>query len=258
MKTYVYWKERLYFVLSLIFTVAIYFAIVKGLISVVKDPSLLTTYIVFVIYLAFIIVYLIVAHLVLIGHLQGNAIRITKNQFPEIYNILVNQCEKVKLKKIPTMYLLQSGGMLNAFATKLFGRNYVVVYSDILEKAYSDGNDVVEFIISHELSHVKRNHLTKKILLLPTFLIFPLMLAYSRACEYTCDKIASDINQSGAINGLVLLSAGKYLYTKVNIEDFIKTAGEERSFAKWLAEKLSTHPHTSKRIARLKMLHLSL
>ena len=216
-----------------------------------EDTSLLTTGIVFIVYIIFIILFFLISHITLVGHLQGNAIQITTKQFPEIYSLLESQCESLGMKKIPTLYLIQSGGILNAFATRLAGKNYVVLYSDIFEKAYSDGKDVVEFILAHELVHLKRNHILKRLLVFPANILLILTLAYSRACEITCDSYASEISPSGSKRGLVLLSAGTSLYSKVNIEEYIYCANKKKTFAKWLSEILSTHPHISKRIDRL-------
>lgn len=74
------------------------------------------------------------------------------------------------------------------------------------------------------------------------------MYAYYRACEYTCDEIGNALNSKGTINGLLILAAGKNLYNKVNVKEFIIQDKVEYSFWKWFAEKLSSHPTLSKRI----------
>ncbi len=187
---------------------------------------------------------------ILVGHIKGNAVKITKTQFPDIYAILEKYCEKLKID-IPSSYILQSDGVLNAFATKFIGRNYVVIYSEILELAYEKGQEALEFVIAHELGHVKRNHMTKKLLLFPSVIIPFLASAYSRACEYTCDNIGKSLSPIGAINGLLILAAGKQLYQKVNAEEYIKNEQYETSFWKWFAEKVSSHPHLPKRLSNI-------
>lgn len=251
MELKVFWKEHLYFWLSLVVTIGVYYLIIDSIISLINNPQLLTTMIVFLVYIVFIVLYVVFMKIILIGHLQGNAVRITEKQFPEIFTILTHQCIRLQIKKAPTMYLIQSGGILNAFATRFMGRNYVVIYSDIMEKAFSDGTEVVEFIIGHELTHIKQNHLIKRLLIMPANLLFLLTLAYSRACEITCDSFASVLSPNGAEKGLVLLAAGKNLYSRVNIMEYIKEAENEKTFAKWFSEKMSTHPHITKRLSKL-------
>jgi len=67
--------------------------------------------------------------------------------------------------------LLQEGGLLNAFAKKYFNANYIVIYSDLLETYYEGDKDAVEFVIAHEMGHIKRNHLWKDLLLAPSLFI---------------------------------------------------------------------------------------
>ncbi len=146
---------------------------------------------------------------------------------------------------------MQSGGMLNAFATKFLGRNFVIIYSDVLELAYKEGEPAVAFIIAHELAHIKRKHLTWRGLLYPAMLVPLLGPAYSRACEYTSDLIAAQLVPEGAIQGLTVLATGKRLYQKLNILEVINQSEEESGFWIWLSEKFSNHPNLIKRINRV-------
>jgi len=241
-------KEKVYFVLSVLVSILVYYYIAKYIANTAANPQLLATNIILIVYLVLIILFFIFSHIIMIGRLHGNAIKVTNYQFPEIYNLVIKNCERINLTRIPTVYLMQSGGVLNAFATRFIGRNYIVLYSDIMEKAFDDGIDVVDFIIAHELIHVKKKHVLKGLLILPANILFLLTLAYSRACEYTCDLNASKLSPEGYKNGLVLLSAGKHLYERVQIDRFIEDALSEKTFAKWFAELLSTHPHISNRI----------
>lgn len=195
----------------------------------------------------------LIAGIMLIGHLRGNAIKINDRQFPEIYEILKRNSDRLELKKAPEMYLLQSGGILNAFATKFSGRNYIVLYSDVLSAAYQEGIHAVEFIISHELGHIKRNHLGKfnSLFLLPARIIPFLGHAYSRACEYTCDSIGYSLCPEGAEKGILILAAGKDLYKKVNTQELLNNIAYEDGFVMWVVELLMTHPCLVKRIEEL-------
>ncbi|MBI9109336.1 MAG: M48 family metallopeptidase [Spirochaetales bacterium] len=245
-------KENIYFTISLVASIIIYFFIIKSIAEALRNPQDFVANIVLIIYVVMIILFWIFSHIMMIGRLHGNAVKVTEKQFPEIYDIAVKNCRALEIKKIPTIYLLQSGGLLNAYATRYIGRNYVVLFSDIMEKAFDNGIDVVDFIVAHELTHIKKNHILKRLFIIPANIIFLLTLAYSRACEYTCDLNASVAAPNGCEKGLVLLAAGKHLYEKVNIEEFINDSINEKSFAKWFAEVFSTHPHLTNRIKNIR------
>lgn len=154
-------KEQLYFRIRLVVSILFYLILTVGTMST------------FIFYMAIFTLYILFSHGVLIGYLKGNAIRINQNQFPEIFALVEECSRKLGLEKIPTVYLVQAGGLLNAYATRFLGRNYVVLYSDILETAFEEGNKAIEFIIAHELGHIKRKHMTKNLLLFPSaFVLF--------------------------------------------------------------------------------------
>ncbi|MFZ4398652.1 MAG: M48 family metallopeptidase [Bacteroidales bacterium] len=241
-------KEGLYFSIKLVVSLLIYALIIYFLMEGITEEN--AKYVsVFVFYALIIAIVLVFRLGILIGNLKGNAIKISTDQFPDIYEIALEQSAKLGLKKTPDIYLLQAGGLLNAFATRFSGRNYVVIYSDILEEAYENNKTSVEFIIGHELGHIKRKHMSKQLWLFPSIIIPFLNSAYSRACEYSCDSIGAGLCPMGVRNGLVLLAAGKKLYGKVNIDKFIVQKETETGFWSWFAEKTSSHPKLCKRIA---------
>ncbi len=189
------------------------------------------------------------------GQMMSNAIRISENQFPELYEIIKRLSRELNLNEVPDAFLIQEGGLLNAFATRLyFRRNYMVFYADIVEVAYREGDfNSLEFIIAHEMAHIKAGHVT----LLYNLAIFPiayvpilknlLWTALSRAREYTSDRIAIRIAPLGK-RGLIVLSAGEHLYKDVNYEEYLKIARAPEGFWIWSNNLLSTHPALIRRI----------
>jgi Zn-dependent protease with chaperone function len=244
--------EQVYFALKVIAAVAGYILIAVCLISffaLATKPAV--TIIVF--YAVLIFLYLIIRLGVMIGYIKGNAVRITKKQFPVIYEIIEKQCWHLGIQKIPSVFVQQNGGTLNAFATKFLGSNYVVIYSEVLEEAFEGNLETVEFILGHELGHVKRKHVSKMIWLFPSLIVPFLGKAYSRGCEYTCDNIGHAFNPKGSHKGLLLLAAGKKTWTRVNAAAFLEQERTETGFWFWFAEKLSTHPRLTKRLGRFRL-----
>jgi len=244
-------KENFYFYVRLVISLGLYYWLIKFAITSFQseDPRLTSLYLMVYVYAIIILLFVFFRFAVLIGHLKGNAIKLSPNQFPDIYQTVVKQSQLLGLKYVPDVYILQSGGILNAFATKFMGNNYIVLYSEIVESAYEQDKNILEFITGHELGHIKRNHMIKNLLLFPSFLIPFLAAAYSRACEYTCDNIAHSLSPMGAKSGLLILASGRTLYKKVNLKDYLAQDQTEAGFWKWFAEKVSSHPNLTKRIA---------
>ncbi len=243
-------SENVLYVLNLLVSALVLLGIVSLVASAGQGEATASTLTIILVYVAFIVAYVFIAKGLLVGRLRGNGIRITDAQFPEVYQVYRELLQKLGFRAEPRLYCVQSGGVLNAFATRMMFRNYVVVYSEILEAAYEEGRDAVTFVLAHELAHIKRGHLVKNFFIYPAFLLLPLRLAYSRACEYTCDSIGMECASRKGLEGLLILAAGRALGPRVNVPEYLARAGEEKGFWVWFAEFMSTHPNIPKRVRR--------
>lgn len=104
----------------------------------------------------------------------------------------------------------------------------VVLTSTMFELIEQNAEDELTFVIAHELAHIKRRHISKQLIILPALWIPGLTQAYSRACEYTCDRYASYYtgNTEAANNCLTIIGIGKTLFQYVNREAYLKQADE--------------------------------
>ncbi len=237
MEKLVHRKERFYFLLCLGFSALAY--------------ALLVWTIVGIPYLVLAALVATLAHGLAIGTLQGNAVRVSERQFPEVQRLIERLSLQLGLPRPPAAYVLQAGGLLNAFATRFLGRNFVVISTDVLELAAANGEPALGFVVAHELAHVKRGHAALRPLIFPAMLLPFLGTAYARACEYTCDAFAASCRPDGAADGLRVLVAGKRLYPAVDVSELILQADRNTGFWPWLAEMLSSHPFLPKRVAAL-------
>ena len=93
------------------------------------------------------------------------------------------------MSTVPEVYVVQAGGILNAFATKLLSRRFVAIYSDLLDACDVGGPGEateLDFVIGHEIGHLARRAISPGSGF-PPRASFPLLgPAYSRAREYTC------------------------------------------------------------------------
>jgi Zn-dependent protease with chaperone function len=194
---------------------------------------------------------LLFIHGLLLGRIRGNGVRVSARQFPELRDLAARHAATLGMDKAPDIFIMQSGGVLNAFATRFLGRDFVVLYSDVLALAEREGAPAVSFILAHELAHVRRGHLRNRWLITPGRMIPYLGAAYSRACEYTCDRFGAHCEPQGAIRGLLTLAAGPDLYQRVNVAEYAAQVETEGGFWMRRAEVMATHPHLTKRVAAL-------
>lgn len=235
----VYSKENIYFVLMLITSIFVY--------------SILAVSVIGIIIIFIMVAIALFTHGLFIGYIRGNGVKLSEKQFPEVYDKAKKISEEMGITTVPDIYVIESSGILNALATRFFGKNMVILYSDIFDLINHERHEELHFILAHELAHIKRNHIIKNLLFIPANFVPFLSEAYSRACEYTCDRMASSYiqNVQAGIHSLLILSIGKELSDQVNKDEYIRQLQVEKSFFVWLSEKLSTHPPLPKRIAAL-------
>ena len=239
-------KERVFYALLVIFSLAAYAALAA---AIVLFPEFGNTVLPTLAYIPAFAIALLFARGMMMGHLRGNAVHVTPRQFPKLLEIAKKHAATIGLKKLPEIFVMQSGGALNAFATRFLGRNFVVIYSDVLAMAEARGEAAVGFIVAHELAHLKRGHLRHRWLTMPGRLVPYLSAAYSRACEYTCDRFGAHCQPDGAVDGLLVLAAGRELYRNVDAREYAKQVETQKSYWVNRAEMMASHPHLPKRVA---------
>jgi len=238
-------KENFYFGICVVVSLVLYFVLARIILSGGEIAGTVMVYLVFGIVAYFIF------HGLHLGHVRGNGVRVSSRQFPELNAMADRHSRRLGMDETPAIFVLQSGGVLNAFATRFLGRNFVILYSDVLALATQKGEKAVSFVVGHELGHVQRKHMTRRALLYPAMMFPFLGGAYSRACEYTCDRFGNALEPEAGVDGLLVLAAGRDLYTQVNSAEYVNQAETEQGFFVRFAEILSTHPNLPKRVAAL-------
>jgi len=183
-----------------------------------------------------------------------NSVRIGPNQFPDLYKKACDISKRLGMKRVPEIYIKQNNGMINAFAAYFWGRNYVLLNTEILETAYLEHKDeeAVSFVLAHEIAHIYLNHtkLWYNIAILFSKLIPFLGTALSRAQEFSCDRIAAHICPEGK-HGIFIIVLGRHLYKSVDIETYLHQAENTDGLFEFIVNLSSTHPVNARRILAL-------
>lgn len=231
-------KEETYFVFALLVSIVVWAALAFTIIGMF-----------YVLIFAF---FLWMGNGLLCAHLRSESVRVTEQQLPQLYAAYLEVCTKLNLARPPALYVLQSGGMLNAFATRHAGRSFVVVYSDFVDVLGADSAEM-KFILGHEIGHLRSRHLLKQILLAPGLFMPLLGPAYRRSWESSCDRhgayAAQDIDASA--RAMMVLSGSKGHGPQLNADVFAGQHVNERGFFVSLHELASTYPTHSKRVTDL-------
>ena len=203
-------------------------------------------------YVALIGLFLFFVHLAFVTHLRGSAVRLGPAQFPELYARVQELARTAGLGTEPEAYLLESGGSLNALATKFFRGRMIVLFSDLLDAC---GDDLVarDMVIGHEIGHLKAGHLDHVLLTGPGRLMPFLGAAYARACERTCDRWGAALcgDPAGAVRGLAILAAGGTHAKRMNLQAYVAQRRDLDTGWMTLGSWMSAYPPLSERVELL-------
>jgi Zn-dependent protease with chaperone function/type II secretory pathway pseudopilin PulG len=186
-----------------------------------------------------------------IAWIKGTAVKVTPAQLPELHARFKACCGYLGIEKEPEIYLLHGDGIFNAFATRFFGRDFVVLLSDVVD-AMDAQPDGINFYIGHELGHIRRGHLTGHIWRAPVLWLPLLGAAYSRAQEYTCDLhgAACCEEPDSASRALVALAAGAQQWRNVDLQRYADQSAGNSGFWASFHELIAGYPWLTKRVAR--------
>lgn len=248
-------KEKIYFKISLVFSAIFWIYIlspfqvffssnkIQAFASVGWTISILAL---FQLFFTFI-------NLLSMAYIRTNALKLSEKQLPLLYKTTKEISVHLGLKKTPDIFIINSGGLLNAFATKMLLRRIVVLYSDLVDALTIDNDKKqITAVLAHELGHHALGHTEFWInyFISPSSILIPLSAALSRAREYSADRVMKSLlkDQNICSQSLIKLATGGKLAQKVDIKAYTDQIKEEGGFFSWFAEILSSHPFLPKRI----------
>lgn len=178
--------------------------------------------------------------------LLGSNLKVTERQFPSLHKILRETCEIMDMPE-PLLYV-SSQPMLNAY-TSCPDKPIICLYGYLIDTM---DDDELRFVIGHELSHIKSQHIiyqTLGVILADNMLsailstvpglasfsqaaILALNYAYYewyRAAEYTCDRgglLACQNFKASCTALMKLAGCSKRYIDELNLDEFIEQSRE--------------------------------
>lgn len=186
---------------------------------------------------------------------RSMSVRITDKTYPEIYAIVEEYSQRLGLKRVPKIYMIQGNGVLNAFSSFIPFKQYIEIYADLLEVGYREHHDMdtIRFIIAHEMGHIYYKHATMHYYYSMLFSnVIPILSqTASRTREYSCDRLAQLLSGSDGVDAMMSLTAGIHLYKQVDKADYIEHARKVKGLFVFCYNLVCDHPITSKRVIAL-------
>ncbi|HHT18055.1 MAG TPA: M48 family metalloprotease [Methanobacterium sp.] len=206
----------------------------------------------------------------------GSNIKVTSDNFPELYKLLEEACANIFLKDLPELYI-QWDYDINAFA--IGSQNPIIILNSGAVDLLSD--DELLYLLGHEAGHIKSGHMLYHDMALVIPFLGDLigavtlgigsvvsaglelaLLYWYRMSELTADRAGLLACQDKNTAFSTLMKMGgvpKNFYEKMKTEDFIKQANDFQDFdfntadkvAKTIMISLSEHPWTVLRTSEL-------
>jgi Zn-dependent protease with chaperone function len=183
-------------------------------------------------------------------------IRVSEENFPEIYAKVKEFSQLLGFKKEPEVYVEQMNGSINAYASWVPGKNYVHLNAEVIELLYLEHKDLdtISFIMGHEFGHIYYKHtvlhynfFANLVNMIPVFgqkFMGPLL---QRAREYSVDRVAQVLTDGKCgSDTMMFLSAGRHVYKYVNVDDYMSFVNKDKNFlekfARFVTNLVASHP----------------
>jgi Zn-dependent protease with chaperone function len=251
-------KEKLYGAATLLLGPPLWVLIALGALAGLGNPQTAAVTGVYVSYAVIITLVYWIGSAAYRATAFGNMILLGPQQLPTLHAMVLEGARELELSPPPKAFLFNSNGLLNAFARRLLGGRYVFLTSALVE---AENDEQVRFVIGHELAHHAAGHLSawRYVMRLPCYLIPFLQPAYSRAREYTCDRIGARLTRDHEISqsSLMMLGCGCGRVNRMlSCEAFMAQEAQVPPLFGFLTEIVRSHPRLTRRLAAVKKIGL--
>jgi Zn-dependent protease with chaperone function len=192
--------------------------------------------------------------------LLEQALPVTPETAPELIPLINTSAKRLQVE--PVEIFISPSSQLNAYTFGMDSPKSIVLYSSLFKLM---DQDEIQFIIGHEMGHVKLGHTWLNTLVggmagIPSSsgagVIMELAFQWwNRACEYSADRagVLACAKPTKAITALVKLEAGPAARTQAGMQSAIRhIEAEDDDLSGNIAELLASHPMIAKRIEQIR------
>jgi Zn-dependent protease with chaperone function len=248
-------KESTYGVLANVFGILLWVLFAFGLLAALAsgNPEVLRVLWAYLFYGLVIWLFYFLAGVFYRATAFGNMLMLSPQQFPQLHDMVLAGAQELGMRQPPRAFLYNSNGLFNAFARRILGGRYVFLTSALVE---ANSDEQVRFVIGHELGHHAAGHLNPwlNFLKMPAYVVPFLMPAYSRAREYTCDRVGAHLSKDPVASrgALQMLGCGcRRLNETMSCEAFVAQEAMVPPIAGFIAEIFRSHPRLTRRVAAI-------
>jgi hypothetical protein len=159
---------------------------------------------------------------------RGNSIRVSEQQFPEVYAVLCNHCRRLRMTKLPELFITGSSIAPYSRTFSSWRENYIVLHQIVFDINDQKTMDVVSFLIAHELGAVRLGQTAVGNEMLLTYLssIKWLRRPLERVRTFSRDRYGAALSPTG-FRGLLINAIGRRLMDRIDIPAYL---AEERRY----------------------------
>jgi hypothetical protein len=172
---------------------------------------------------------------------RGNSVRLSDEQFPEVYAVLRDHCRRLGMTELPELFLTSGSIPPYSQTFSSYREKYIVLHQNIFEIDDRKTMDVISFTIGHELGAIQLNQTAVWNEMLLTYIssIKWLSAPLQRARMFSRDRYGAALAPTG-FRGLLINAVGRRLMDEVNIEAYL--ADERRYGGVWAALSVFFEP----------------
>jgi len=192
--------------------------------------------------------------------LLTQAQQVTPQSVPEMIPLIKTNYARLQVE--PVNVFIVASNQLNAYTFGMDSPKAIVLYSSLFKIM---DQDEIQFILGHEMGHVKLGHTWLNTLVggiagipssLGTAAIMELAFRWwNRACEYSADRagVLACGKPNKAISALVKLEVGPAARTQAGMQAAIQhLESEDDDIMHNLEELLASHPMIAKRVEQIR------